>query len=135
MNKRVSNTTKEQRLWTWIGVALFSIIFFAIILFLNGDYSFNGFSDALFIPGFTLIAVILFMLVGRAGTFDIVSYGFVRLGESFRKSHTKSFEDAYQYSEYKKEQRIKRGVYALPFLIIGGLFVILALIFALINLQ
>ena len=135
MKKRISNTTREQRLWTWIGVLLFSLIFAGVILVIKGDYTFGGFSDALFIPGFSIISVILLVLVGRAGTFDVVSYGFLRLGESFKRTMTKSFEDAYQYAEFKKDQRLKRGIYVLPFFIIGGLLICLALIFALINLQ
>jgi hypothetical protein len=133
MKKNPSLVSSTRKLWTWFGVFLFALIFAAVVLFLRGDYTFAGFSNALFIPGAVVLGTIGLMFVGRNGTFDIVSYSFVRLRDSFRREKVKSFEDAYAYSEYKNTQRVKRGFYTLPFLVIGGLMLIVALLFALIR--
>ncbi len=111
-------------------MAAFALLFAAIMFFVRGDYSFVGASNALFIPGFLLIGFIGLSLIGRTGTYDIVSYGFVRLRDSLRREKVKSFEDAYAYSEYKREQRVRHGSYALPYFVIGGLFIALAALFA-----
>jgi hypothetical protein len=133
MEKKTTPISFEQRLWTWIGVLLFAFILAAVILFVQGNYTLAGFSNALFIPGAVVLGVIGLMFVGRNGTFDIMSYSFTRLRDSFRREKVKSFEDAYAYSEFKNSQRLKRGFYTLPFLVIGGLFVLTALVLALIR--
>jgi hypothetical protein len=122
----------EQRLWTWLGLAAFALILGAVILFIRGDYTLAGFSNALFIPGAVVLGFAGLMFVGRHGTFDVASYSFVRLRDSFRRENVKSFEDAYAYSEYKNSQRLRRGFYILPYLVIGGAFLVVAFVFAMI---
>ena len=75
------------------------------------------------------------LLVGRSGTFDVVNYGFFRLGESFRKEKTKAFADAYEYSNHRREQRDKTPIYFLPFILVGALFVMLGLLFMMIGIN
>jgi len=75
------------------------------------------------------------LVIGRSGLFDVVNYGFFRLGESFKKDNTKAFADAYEYSSYRRQQRDKSRIYFLPFLCAGTLFILLGFIFMMIGLS
>ncbi|MCH3977060.1 MAG: DUF3899 domain-containing protein [Bacilli bacterium] len=121
--------TDSKKLILWIIATGIMGIFFALIYFLRADFSYRGLSDAFFIPGVTMLGGVILLLVGRAGFFDNVAYFFVRLRDFSHRKGTKSFEDAYEYREYKHSRRDSDRPYLLPFLIYGGGFVIAGIIY------
>lgn len=124
-----------SKIRTWIIVSITGIAFFLLVLFLRGDFTYFGFSDALFIPGAIIIAAGGMVLIERGGTFDILRYGFIRLFDSFKREKIKSFTDAYEYSEFRKEHRIRHGFYWLPYVVISAILIVVAFVFMLLGLQ
>ncbi|HML99822.1 MAG TPA: DUF3899 domain-containing protein [Bacilli bacterium] len=123
------DVTESKKLILWIIATLIIGVFFALIYFLRADFSYRGLSDAFFIPGVTMLGGVILLLVGRSGFFDNVSYFFVRLRDFSHRKGTKSFEDAYEYREYKHSRRDSERPYLLPFLIYGGTFVVVGIVF------
>jgi hypothetical protein len=135
MEKKRATFTLKTKLWTWGGVSLFALVLFALLFFPSGVYTWFRASDASFIPGMVLLGLSGLLFIGRSGTFDVVNYGFFRLGESFRKEKTKAFADAYEYSNHRRELRDKTPIYFVPFLFLGALFIGLGLVFMMLGLN
>ena len=103
----------------------------SVILLIKRDFSTRGFSDAAFISGAVLFLFSLLKILATKGAYDLIGYTFVRFRDLFRKDSTKSFPDAYSYVEDRKEKRIKDKEKFYAELIVPALFLLTALILAL----
>jgi hypothetical protein len=111
---------------------LIGAIVFALVFFLRHLYDYGGASDACFAAGASLLFVTLLIIIERTGVFDVAFYGFYRLAESFRPDGKKKYDSAYEFKEMKRESRDRSRPLFWPPLSVGGLFMVLALVFLLI---
>lgn len=128
---------KKQILIHWliaggIFLVLFLICYLAMGLPRNGlwYYDYNLYSDSFLIPGVILVGFSLLLWIGRQGVFDVLRYGFYRLFESYRKGMEKRYDSAYEYKQAKTEQRKKHVPFYLSYFVIGGVSLLLAILFA-----
>lgn len=123
----------KAKLITWGIVLLVAIAVFLLWLFIKADYSVRGFSDAFFLPGATVLGLLVLHLTTRGGVFDFAKYSFVRIGDFAKRSGKKSYADAYEYSENQRAKRERNPAYIWPFIIIGGLLIITAVILMIVS--
>jgi len=107
---------------------------FALLFFLTHVYTLRSWSDSLFLGGAVSLAAPLLILSARSGAFDVFSYSFYRLGQSFRGDGQSRFATAYDYQEYKKTERTKHPLVLWPYFLISGLFLVSAFILMIIAL-
>ena len=123
-------------LWTVTGlvsVAVFCIIEFAIIR----NYAYLGaWSNSFFITGVIVVGSGLLYLMARAGTFDIFVYGFsdVVYHMNPKPKKEKKYADYPAYVNAKREERSQNKGGFLPFIVIGGFFLLLGVLFRLLLL-
>lgn len=85
-----------------------------------------------YIDAFAIAGAIVFLcgalsLIAYFGGFDTIRYGFA----SFRRGGKAKYEDLYDYSVQKKEER-KHGHFTfVPYFTIGGMFLIVSLVLTL----
>lgn len=115
-------------------------IFFSLFFFINQPFA-EGvkinkiiliLSDSFLPAGIVTLAIPAFILIGRTGMFDIVVFGLIAFGESFKKDITHKYESPYQYKEVQDRKRHERKPYLIPYLILGGTALVLSLIFTII---
>ena len=83
-------------------------------------------SDAFFVPGVILGGVGFLVWATSGGVFDMLSYGFITLIDTFRRDVTKrKYKDFYEYRQVKKGE--KRNVGFL--LLVGLAFIVIAAVF------
>lgn len=90
------------------------------------DVKYLNLADAFTIPAVIMLMVGVLVWLASQGTFDMLSYGFIRAKESFIPSAKYKHETFYDYKVRRGEKRI-RG-YSFMF-ISGGIYIIPALIF------
>lgn len=89
-------------------------------------------SDACFVPGVMLAGVGLIIFASNGGAFDMLSYAVIRFFDLFRRDvRNKKYKDFYEYREAKKDK--KRGMAFM--LIVGAVFIVLAVIFLIVYYQ
>ena len=101
------------------------IAFFIAILYhiINNSWlSVSGNCNAFFISGAAMILFSFLTICVNLGSLDIFSYMFV----NHKKEENKTF---YDYCENKKEKRKKTSLNFLPYLFVGLVFIVIALIF------
>ena len=104
-----------------------SCIFVSLITVLNvylkGDFTSKIFyADGLFIGGALLVGYGLLILMNYFGTFDIFQFMFNRTLVNGRR------EQLYEYSVRKKAERKPRVIEFLDFIIVGFIFIIIAVL-------
>ncbi len=100
-----------------IGVGIFLIFY----LTKKSEYAaLNGASFAAVI----LISFGGLSYVAREGFFDFASYGFKQLGTMIFGKNPNAYNDYAGYKEYKNERRKAVSHFYIPFLIVGGLFLL-----------
>lgn len=83
-------------------------------------------SDAFFVAGVVIGGVGLLVFASNGGVFYMLSFGFIRLFDLFRRNiNDRKYKDFYEYKESKKDK--KRGfgfmlVVGLAFIAIAGAF-------------
>jgi hypothetical protein len=127
----MKNSLKRILVHSVIALVL-AIAIFCLIFFLRGYYTFSGASDACFGAGAILALVPFLILIYRTGLFDVANYGFITWFNSFKANSPKPYESAGAYSEKKKELRSKNRPMVWPYIVVGLLFLVLALIFLLV---
>lgn len=85
-------------------------------------------SNASFFPAALLLGLAALNLLSRAGTFDIAAYSFAAIGARFRPRELRRYEDAYDYKVKADERRRSKGGYILPYLIVGEILMIIAIV-------
>jgi len=124
---------KKKLLVNWLASSILLVAIFLLYFLLRKDYSLRGTGDSFLVAGAIVLAFPILGLIGRTGLFDIFSYSFLRLGESFRRENTKRFETAYDYKNYKKEKRSERPPFYLPYFIIGGVAIAIGIVLSLVS--
>lgn len=89
-----------------------------------------GLSDCFLVPGISYLAFAILIFIERTGRFDIFSYQFRNLIDSFRKGSPKRYDTAGDYKMAKKLSRENNPFNYLPYLIFGSVFLIVAIILA-----
>ncbi len=89
-------------------------------------------SDACFVPGVLLAGVGLIIFASNGGAFDMLAYAAIKFIDLFRKDcKNPKYKDFYEYREAKKGR--KRGMAFM--LIVGAVFIALAVIFLIVYYQ
>ncbi|HOA11324.1 MAG TPA: DUF3899 domain-containing protein [Bacilli bacterium] len=122
--------TKRNRLIMWLVLSGVTLIAATLILVLRKDYSTRGFSDATFIPGVVVLFLFLLRLVRDAGTFDLVSYSISRIFQGTKEKSLDGMKTASEYVEGKRQERLKKDRYYLPYIIIAVAFIVAGVILA-----
>lgn len=122
--------TKRNRLIMWLVLSGVTLIAATLILVLRKDYSTRGFSDATFIPGVVVLFLFLLRLVRDAGTFDLVSYSISRIFQGTKEKSLDGMKTASEYVEGKRQERLKKDRYYLPYIIIAFAFIVAGVILA-----
>lgn len=122
--------TKRNRLIMWLVLSGVTLIAATLILVLRKDYSTRGFSDATFIPGVVVLFLFLLRLVRDAGTFDLVSYSISRIFQGTKEKSLDGMKIASEYVEGKRQERLKKDRYYLPYIIIAVAFIVAGVILA-----
>ncbi len=123
----------------YIIASVIGIIIFIIIICTKTIWNAQGakeimqiLSDAFFVPGVLLAGVGLIIFASNGGAFDMLSYAVIRIFDLFRKdAKNKKYKDYYEYREAKKEKKRNMGF----LLIVGIVFIVLAVIFLIIYYQ
>ena len=102
---------------------------FLLVLLLRQKFTMTGFSDACFVACAPAILLPVLALIIRLGTFDVLNYGMYRLVESFRRGEGKRYDTAFDYKVARMEVRQRRPAIYWPFFVVGGVFLIAALVF------
>ena len=110
--------------------AVIAIGGFCLIFFLRRDLTFRGASDASFVVGAVYIVALLYVVIRRLGTFDVVEYAFYRLGESFTRRSEKRYPTAYDFTVNRQEKRQKKKLFFWPILIIASIMLIAGIVCA-----
>ncbi|MFA6675711.1 MAG: DUF3899 domain-containing protein [Bacilli bacterium] len=113
------------------GLAVGVAFFFLYIYVFYHSPSFNLMSDATFILAAIFLSVGGLLAVSHIGFFDTIGYGFAKMGNIFFRplKMEKKYNDLIDYKEQKYEKRKDHGFYYLPFLLLGLLFLIAAIVF------
>jgi hypothetical protein len=122
--------TKRNRLIMWLVLSGVTLIAATLILVFRKDYSTRGFSDATFIPGVVVLFLFLLRLVRDAGTFDLVSYSISRIFQGTKEKSLDGMKTASEYVEGKRQERLKKDRYYLPYIIIAVAFIVAGVILA-----
>lgn len=85
-------------------------------------------SNSCFISGTIGIGVGVFSLINRMGGFDFFEYGFVQVVSSMRKGSPRPYVDLIDYKNQKKLKRQFSTLYFIPYIVIGVIWVIAAMI-------
>ena len=89
-------------------------------------------SDACFVPGVLLAGVGLIIFASNGGVFDMLTFAVIRIFDAFRKDcKNRKYKDYYEYREAKKDK--KRSMAFM--LIVGAIFIVLAVIFLIVYMQ
>ncbi len=117
-----------------LGVALaIGITSFCLVFFLRRIYTYTGYSDAFFVSGAIVLACSGFAFVHRSGTFDVLHYGMGRLIAQWTHSRRRTFKNAGDYQEFSKQKRKLNPFPYYPYLGIGAILIVLAVIFMILN--
>ena len=102
---------------------------FCLIFFLIKVPEKTRLCDACFATGIFEIAIISIVLLFRTGIFDAGNYTFIKFGELFRRNYKKKYVDAYDYKCRQQEKRAKHKVMFYPYVFVGVVFLIVAIIY------
>ena len=80
--------------------------------------------DAFSIAGFIVFLWGALSLIAYFGGFDTIRYGFA----SFRRGSRSKYEDLYDYSVQKKEERKQGNLTFMPYFTVGIIFIILSFV-------
>jgi hypothetical protein len=103
---------------------------FTVILISRGIYNAFGLSDALFVSGAVVLGISALRVIYRTGVYDVSGYGFNNFMQSFRRDPKRSYQNIYDYKDQKMAKRRDKPFYALPYVVIGLLFLSLAYVFS-----
>lgn len=104
---------------------------FCLVFFLRGMMNYIGLSDAFLSSGAVLLGIAGLAFIGRMGTFDVLGYGMKRLVEQFTHNKDERYENAGDYSIAKKKKRQNKPFSYWVYLVLGGIELVLAIVFAL----
>ena len=114
-----------------VGLVLSVIVFFIRDAFVQTNIKtiIKNCSDAAFVPGVLIFCYGLLMLSVNGGTFDMLIYGTRQFFGFFKKNYNRKL--AQSFYEYRKTRESEKREFAY-FLIVGGFYIALSLLFLLI---
>lgn len=119
---------QKKRLFKWITLWIFNLLFATLILLIRDDYTTWGFSNATFIPGVVTFFLFLLKMVTDAGTFDLTSYSFSKMRHNMRQKEMGQMPSAHEYMEKKQTERKLKGRYYVPDIVISLVFIVIGII-------
>lgn len=121
----------------WAAAIVLAAGIFMGVLFGKGNYDLYGYEEACFYPGVLLILLGLLVLVASLGAFDMFVYGFRSVFSHMNPdpNHVDKYADYTQYVQEKRNQRQYSKPPLLPFFVVGGLFLLAAIIMMVIMRQ
>ncbi len=114
---------------TFIVALIFSIIVFAVVggfHFVSTKETMKDLCDAFSIPGFLLAGFGILVFISNDGGFSMLSYSIKRIFAVFKKDP--KMEDFYEY----KKRKVENPSPFKHYLIIGGMFFLIGMIFLII---
>ena len=109
---------------TYIAAAALNLLLCLIVLLVRGFDLPIYYFDALTISGSVSILFGLLMLVAHQGSFDIFGYAFSMLRNGGSDPGLRRDRDLYGYRERKKEERSKKELTFMPFIVVGAVFLL-----------
>ena len=106
---------------------------FCLVFFLRKLYTFTGYCDAFFISSIITLCCSGFAFVHRSGTFDVLHYGMSRLLAQWTHKDEKKYANAGDYHEVMKEKRQSNPFPYLPYLILGSVLLVIAIVFLILS--
>lgn len=128
----MDNKVKKYLIHSSVALGI-SITAFCLVFFLRKIYTFTGYSDAFFVSGAIVLACSGFAFVHRSGTFDTLHFAMGRLVAQWTHSTKKTFKNAGDYHEFSMEKRKRNAFSYVPYLIVGSILIILAIIFMILS--
>lgn len=132
-------TLKEKLLLIHSIVAgLLSLVIFLLVFFLLNPQAmvYQRLSDAFFFSGGITLGFATLFWIAHSGTFDVLAYGFSTFMKGLSPTHfEKRYNDFYDYQQQKKEKRKESYFSFYPYLILGSVLIVLAIVFMILNLQ
>lgn len=103
-----------------------------VLLFTLPMYFFTSWSlsDIFLIPGVLYLGYLALRWIVRTGVFDVFAYQFSNWFSSWKKGIPKKYQDAYEFKEEVKEKRKDHRMVFLPWLVVGGVCLILCIVFS-----
>ena len=128
-----------KRTYGYFVAALVGIAIFVLVICINKIWNVNEtyaimqcLSDAFFVPGVLVGGVGLLVFASNGGVFDMLIYATIRFFDLFKKDpRNKKYKDFYEYREAKKDRHRSNKA----MLIVGGVFIVLAVIFLIVYYQ
>jgi uncharacterized membrane protein len=118
----------------WLVISLVGIAIFAFTYFYRGVFDYFGLSDAALLPGAILLSIAGLRLIFRTGVYDVTGYGLSKFADSFKRSDKANYQSVYEYQEVKNLKRKNQPFVALPYFVVGGIFILLSYIFSMLAL-
>ena len=109
-------------------IATCSGLVIALFYLWNNEFAKLRIGESFINSGIMVTLVGLLILCAFLGAFDTFAYGF----HSLRNRKKRKFEDLVQYTQVKIEQRKKKSLPYIPFLVVGILYIILGIFLTLI---
>lgn len=114
----------------WLWVTVLGIGLFSITYFYRGVNNYFGLSDAALLPGAILLATAGLRSIYRTGVYDVTGYSLNKVVQSFKRDDNPNLRNVHAYQEAKNMKRKQSPFNALPYLVIGGLFILLSYVFS-----
>jgi len=118
----------------WLIISLVGITLFVGTYFYRGVFNYFGLSDAALFPGALLLSMAGLTLIYRTGVYDVTGYGLSKLAQSFKRDENAALDNVHTYQEAKFNKRKRQPFYPLPYLVVGGLLIILSYLFSMLAL-
>lgn len=117
-------TERTKKVLIHFIVAVSISVTFTLLMYFLTDF---GLSNTSIIVAVSYLGYVGLYLVTRAGVFDIFRFQFIQWISSFRPKKRLPYEDAYSYKEKLAEKRSTSKHVFLPWLIVGLVYLILAI--------
>lgn len=119
-----------KKIWPYLITFIICLIISLTILLTGGAFEQNSLmewmgnlSDAFIVPGLIALCFGALIVSSNGGTFDMLSFGVIKLFDLFKKDLKKSkYSD---FNDYRQQQKKRDYDY---FLIVGGFFTVVGII-------
>jgi hypothetical protein len=126
--KKNSYRITKNDIITFFVLLTISTVVFLLVFLLNASPSLISACDGAFAAGVTIISALGLQILARMGAFDTFGYSFSTLVTSFSPRVEKKYADLFEYRNIKSTNRSKNKLFFLSYLLVGGGYIITALI-------
>lgn len=110
------------------GIAFGIACLLSVIYSYLNDFAIGKIVEAILTSGIIVFLLGMIILCAHYGAFDTFAYGF----QSLRNRKKRKYEDLVQYTQLKQEERGKRSLPYVPFMVVGLIFAFIGIILSLI---